>query len=325
MGARARTKDVRGELGSFRDLLLPDALVKSLELAGYTKPSPVQQQAIPLGRLGADLIVQAKSGTGKTVVFSTVCLDRLDVSASMPQALIIAPTRELALQSCDVLTKLAGGLPEPHASVAAFVGGLPMINDEKRLRRTCHVVVGTPGRIAALAQNGTLKLEAIKMFVLDEADQLLAEAFYPDVTWIYDQLPKRKQARPSAGRPGSLHGPTRPRLPLHETPPSPQAAPARQTPRHAAPPAPAAGDRLLGHVHARHAGRLGGVDEAPAAGDDVRGDGVAARRAPVLQVGVGSPASPWLRVRALLGECRLGPWAAGLLGCWAAGLRGRRR
>jgi ATP-dependent RNA helicase DDX20 len=213
MSARARTEDVRGELGSFRDLLLPEPLVKSLEAAGYTKPSPVQQQAIPLGRLGADLIVQAKSGTGKTVVFSTVCLDRLDAAASLPQALIVAPTRELALQSCDVLGRLAAALPEPHASVAAFVGGLPIINDEKRLRRTCHVVVGTPGRLVALAQNGSLQLGSIKLFVLDEADQLLAEAFYPDVTWLYDQLPKRKQVRGGAppGQAPGAPGPGRPR------------------------------------------------------------------------------------------------------------------
>lgn len=195
MATRTRTEDVRGELGSFRDLLLPDELVKSLELSGYAKPSPVQQQAIPLGRLGSDLIVQAKSGTGKTVVFSVLCLDRLDATASLPQALILAPTRELAIQSCDVLSKLASNLPQPALSAAVFVGGLPIIQDEKRLRRTVHVAVGTPGRIVALVQNGSLKLDAIKMFVLDEADQLLSEAFYPDVTWLYDQLPKRKQVR----------------------------------------------------------------------------------------------------------------------------------
>jgi hypothetical protein len=178
---RYRTEDVVSDAGSFSDLLLPAPTVAALAAAGFERPSPVQQASIPLGRVGSDLIVQAKSGTGKTVVFSIICLERVkaEVAAtqvwcgvggptgwphgprswracaplptvhppprppsapSLPpapfvQALIIAPARELALQSADVIQRIAQHLPQPAPTCAAFVGGLPQAADEKRLRR----------------------------------------------------------------------------------------------------------------------------------------------------------------------------------------------
>eukprot|EP00877_Chromochloris_zofingiensis_P005179 jgi/Chrzof1/14662/Cz09g11070.t1 len=192
---RYRTADVEGDAGSFDDLLLPATLVHALSEAGFKRPSPVQQAAIPVGRVGSDLIVQAKSGTGKTAVFAIICLECLALDVGSPQALVLAPTRELALQSCEVINRIAVGLPEPRTACAAFVGGLPTVNDEKRLRRTCHIAVGTPGRICALLSSGALPASRITSLVLDEADSLLGDSFYADVAWIHGLLPKRKQVR----------------------------------------------------------------------------------------------------------------------------------
>ncbi len=100
--ARARTADVLSDAGSFHDLLLPQHTVDALASAGFLRPSPVQQAAIPLGRVGSDLLVQAKSGTGKTVVFAVICLERVKLEVGSPQALILAPIREVALQSAEV-------------------------------------------------------------------------------------------------------------------------------------------------------------------------------------------------------------------------------
>ncbi|KAF5829366.1 hypothetical protein DUNSADRAFT_16187 [Dunaliella salina] len=178
---------------SFQDLALSPAMTAALAACGFERPSPVQEAAIPLGRVGSDLIIQAKSGTGKTAVFAIICLERLKPEATTLQALIVSPTREIAIQSEQVISRLAAGLPEPRASSAVFIGGLPTIDDEKRLRRVCHIAVGTPGRLCQLIQAGSLRTENITMFVLDEADALLGESLYADVTWIYDLLPRRKQ------------------------------------------------------------------------------------------------------------------------------------
>ncbi|WIA31432.1 hypothetical protein OEZ86_002330 [Tetradesmus obliquus] len=189
---RYRTTDVQSDAGSFNDLLLPQPLVSALASAGFQRPSPVQKAAIPIGRVGSDVIVQAKSGTGKTAVFATILLERVALDTSTPQALVLAPTRELAIQSYQVIQRIAAGLPDPQPSAAVFVGGLPTAEDEKRLRRTCHIVVGTPGRLCALVGSGALLLGKLAAAVLDEADQLLSENFYGDVAWLLQQLPSRK-------------------------------------------------------------------------------------------------------------------------------------
>lgn len=117
-----------------------------------------------------------------------------------PQALVIAPTRELAIQSADVIANLAANLPDREdpadiPSCAVFVGGLPQANDEKRLRRTCHIAVGTPGRLAALIRSGALHTRTVRMLVLDEADSLFSDSFRKEVLWIIGQLPQQKQVR----------------------------------------------------------------------------------------------------------------------------------
>ncbi|KAK9790952.1 hypothetical protein WJX73_010259 [Symbiochloris irregularis] len=191
---RERTLDVSASSAqSFSDLMLPDELVSALGKAGFLRPSPVQEAALPTARLGADLIVQAKSGTGKTVVFATVCIERVRRDLTVPQALIIAPTREIALQSTDVIDKIKEHLPGPPLEVGCFIGGLDVEDDKKLLRRTLHIAVGTPGRLCTLLENGSLPHKTFKTLVLDEADRLMGESFAEDLWWINDVLPKDKQ------------------------------------------------------------------------------------------------------------------------------------
>lgn len=186
-----RSGDVRStEDVTFANLLLSGATLSGLRKAGFEKPSPVQLQAIPLGLCGFDLIVQAKSGTGKTCVFSVVSLERVALDTGRLQVLILAPTREIAVQSCDVLNCI--GCDYKGLACYAFIGGIARKEDEKKLAR-CHIGVGTPGRIKQLIELGAMNMSSVRLFVLDEADKLLHESFEETVSWIYASLPESKQ------------------------------------------------------------------------------------------------------------------------------------
>jgi ATP-dependent RNA helicase DDX20 len=167
--------------------------VRGLANAGFRIPSPVQRAAIPLGRLGADLVVQAKSGTGKTVTFGAILLDRVDRTLPHPQALVISPTREVALQSHAVIQTLAASLIDPPLRLHACLGGLPVAADRAALARGCHAVVGTPGRVRQLLEEGALRPDGIRAFVIDEADALMGGSFEADVLFAHSMLPERKQ------------------------------------------------------------------------------------------------------------------------------------
>ena len=187
----SRTKDVIGDASSFHDLLLPPKILHALSNAGYTRPSPVQQAAIPLARLHLDLIIQAKAGTGKTLVFAVAIVERIDTTNPFPQALVLAPTREVALQAAAVVADVAA--TTPFLKIATLIGGLPTAEDERVLRRRCHVVIGTPGRVLALIQKGTLQTSSITLLALDEADKLTAPDFWGPVSTVIDALPPKKQ------------------------------------------------------------------------------------------------------------------------------------
>ena len=167
--------------------------MRGLSLSGFHVPSPVQRAAIPLGRHGADLIVQAKSGTGKTATFGTVVCDRVDREVRRPQAVIIAPTREVATQSHAVIRALASTLPDPPLVARVCVGGLPVAADRTALGQGVHVVVGTPGRVRQLLEEGSLRPDGVRIFVIDEADALMGGTFEADVLFIHSMLPDRKQ------------------------------------------------------------------------------------------------------------------------------------
>uniref|UniRef100_A0AAQ4RZJ0 RNA helicase n=1 Tax=Gasterosteus aculeatus aculeatus TaxID=481459 RepID=A0AAQ4RZJ0_GASAC len=171
--ARKRTDDVLLPEGlDFGSLLLSPAVLDGLSSAGFRKPSPIQLKAIPLGRCGLDLIVQAKSGTGKTCVFCTVALDSLVLENPSTQVLVLAPTREIAVQIHGVVM-----------AIGCTMEGLE-----------CHVAVGSPGRIKQLVELGLLSTSSIRLFVLDEADKLLEEgSFQEQINWIFSSLPLNKQ------------------------------------------------------------------------------------------------------------------------------------
>ncbi|XP_069489418.1 probable ATP-dependent RNA helicase DDX20 isoform X2 [Ambystoma mexicanum] len=144
LGARQRTGDVlvSGEKIDFSSLLLSQTVLQGLTAAGFERPSPIQLKAIPLGRCGLDLIVQAKSGTGKTCVFSTIALDSLILENAETQILVLAPTREIAVQIHSVITAI--GMKMEGLDCHVFIGGTPLQLDKARLKK-CHVAVGSPG------------------------------------------------------------------------------------------------------------------------------------------------------------------------------------
>ncbi|NXB06238.1 DDX20 helicase, partial [Cnemophilus loriae] len=190
---RFRTRDVLvpGGPSDFGSLLLSPPVLAGLEAAGFHRPSPVQLKAIPLGRCGLDLIVQAKSGTGKTCVFATIALDAVLLESPATQILILAPTREIAVQIHAVITTI--GIQMEGLECHVFIGGTPLSQDRSRLKK-CHIAVGSPGRIKQLIELDYLSTASVRLFVLDEADKLLEEgSFQEQINWIYSSLPANKQ------------------------------------------------------------------------------------------------------------------------------------
>jgi ATP-dependent RNA helicase DDX20 len=172
----------------FDSLLQNKQLLQGLKQSGYQQPSPVQLKAIPLGRLGMDLVAQAKSGTGKTVVFSVIALESLQVHIKLPQVIMVAPTREIAVQIRDVVRGLAECMPTVQCH--SFIGGLPT---PPETLSHCQVVVGTPGRLMALLESKKLATQHVKLVVLDEADKLMSDTFRPQIQYIFSKLKHQHQ------------------------------------------------------------------------------------------------------------------------------------
>ncbi|RUP52033.1 P-loop containing nucleoside triphosphate hydrolase protein [Jimgerdemannia flammicorona] len=162
----------------FASLTSNTSILHGLQCSGYERPSPIQLKAIPLGRLGLNIIAQAKSGTGKTVVFSVIALENINVADSAAQALILAPTREIAVQIKEVMCQIGQNISS--FSCHAFIGGMPTFEDEENLRN-CQIAVGTPGRVKGLIDSGKFSLKSIRLVVLDEADKLMEGIFRPQI------------------------------------------------------------------------------------------------------------------------------------------------
>ena len=175
----------------FGGLGLSESTLQAIEKAGYTIPSPIQEQGIPEILKGNDVIGQAQTGTGKTAAFGLPALERIDIDDRSTQALILCPTRELALQVCNELKKLSYG--KRGLSIAAVYGGESIMNQIKDLKRGVHIVVGTPGRVIDHLERKTLQLDGIKMFILDEADEMLNMGFRDDIEKVLTQAPKNRQ------------------------------------------------------------------------------------------------------------------------------------
>ncbi len=176
---------------TFRDLALSEPLMKALEEVGYESPSPIQAQTIPFLMDGLDVLGHAPTGTGKTAAFALPLISRLDLKQRQVQIMVLAPTRELAIQVSEAFQKYASHIPGFH--VLPIYGGQEYSQQIKALRRGVHVVVGTPGRVMDHMRKGTLKLSGLQALVLDEADEMLRMGFIDDVEWILEQLPAERQ------------------------------------------------------------------------------------------------------------------------------------
>ncbi|WP_404788756.1 DEAD/DEAH box helicase [Altericista sp. CCNU0014] len=175
----------------FSQLAIAPPLLQAIEEIGYESPSPIQVESIPPLLEGRDLLGQAQTGTGKTAAFALPVLSRLNLDLNMPQVLVLAPTRELALQVAEAMQTYARHLKGFH--IVPLYGGQSMDTQLRQLRRGVHVVVGTPGRILDHLRRKTLKLSALSTVVLDEADEMLRMGFIDDVDEILQHTPTEKQ------------------------------------------------------------------------------------------------------------------------------------
>ncbi len=174
-------------LPTFRDLALIEPLLKALDDVGYETPSPIQAQVIPHMLQGKDVLGQAQTGTGKTAAFALPILSRIDLRQKDPQVLVLAPTRELAIQVAEAFQRYAAHLKGFH--VLPIYGGQDYSTQLRQLKRGAHVVVGTPGRVMDHMRKDTLNLDTLKVLVLDEADEMLRMGFIDDVEWVLEKTP----------------------------------------------------------------------------------------------------------------------------------------
>ncbi len=175
----------------FTDLNLSEPLIRVLKEVGYESPSPIQAATIPILLSNRDVLGQAQTGTGKTAAFALPILSRIDLKQTTPQALVLAPTRELAIQVAEAFQRYATHIPGFH--VLPIYGGQSYGPQLSALRRGVHVVVGTPGRVIDHLDKGSLDLSKLKTLVLDEADEMLRMGFIDDVERILKETPATRQ------------------------------------------------------------------------------------------------------------------------------------
>lgn len=176
---------------SFGDLGLSTPILNALADVGYETPSPIQARSIPPLLEGRDLLGMAQTGTGKTAAFALPLLQRIDATATHPQVLILAPTRELALQVATTCEKYARHLP--GVRTLSIYGGQGYDAQIRGLRRGAQIIIGTPGRVMDHIRRGTLQLDKLQALVLDEADEMLRMGFIDDVEWVLQHTPAQRQ------------------------------------------------------------------------------------------------------------------------------------
>lgn len=188
---RIKTEDVKSKKGlEFVDMHLKRDLLKGIFEMGYEQPSPIQEEAIPIALTGKHILARAKNGTGKTASFMIPVLEKTDTQAKSIQALVLVPTRELALQTSSIAKKLGKHL---GIECAVVTGGTNLVEDIMRLMQTVHVLVATPGRALDLAHQKVAKLNKCQIVVMDEADKLLSPDFVPLVEALLEYTPKSRQ------------------------------------------------------------------------------------------------------------------------------------
>ena len=179
------------EILSFSDLAISAPVMKAIVDVGYEQPTPIQAAAIPHLLNGEDLLGVAQTGTGKTAAFALPLLSKININLKTPQILVLAPTRELAIQVAEAFQSYACNIKGFH--VLPIYGGQDMSTQLRQLRRGAHVVVGTPGRVMDHLRRSSLDLSGITTIVLDEADEMLRMGFIDDVEWILEHAPKERQ------------------------------------------------------------------------------------------------------------------------------------
>ena len=175
----------------FRQLDLADTLLSALDSMGFVSPTPIQAASIPLLLTGTDALGKAQTGTGKTAAFSLPVLNKINLSQHKPQAIVMAPTRELAIQVAAEIKVLGQNIK--GLKVLEIYGGASIVDQMRALKNGAHIVVGTPGRVKDLITRKQLHLDEVSTFVLDEADEMLKMGFVDDVTWIMEQAPETAQ------------------------------------------------------------------------------------------------------------------------------------
>src|SRR5436305_11998902 len=188
--ARSMTESAPMSDLTFAQLGLSDSIVAVLTALGYEAPTPIQSRTIPPLLAGKDIVGQAQTGTGKTAAFALPMIQQLDPKSKSTQALVLTPTRELAMQVAEAIHTYARGL---DVHVLPVYGGAPIVLQMKHLQRGVHVVVGTPGRLIDHLDRRTLDLSNVKMVVLDEADEMLKMGFIEEVERILSAIPKPRQ------------------------------------------------------------------------------------------------------------------------------------
>ena len=181
--------DIR-EVLNFDDYELKDNLLRGIYSYGFESPSPIQRKAIEPMIQGKDLIAQSQSGTGKTGAFTISTLQIVNEDIAKCQALIIAPTRELALQIHSVITSLSLHIPKLH--IALCIGGMNMSESNSKIKRT-QIIIGTPGRVIKMIELGIISTSLMKVIVLDEADELLSHSFVPQIKKLIEAVPSTCQ------------------------------------------------------------------------------------------------------------------------------------
>ncbi|RID70925.1 hypothetical protein BRARA_C02900 [Brassica rapa] len=188
---RYRTEDVTATKGNeFEDYFLKRELLMGIYEKGFERPSPIQEESIPIALTGRDILARAKNGTGKTAAFCIPVLEKIDQDNNVIQAVIIVPTRELALQTSQVCKELGKHL---KIQVMVTTGGTSLKDDIMRLYQPVHLLVGTPGRILDLTKKGVCVLKDCSVLAMDEADKLLSQEFQPSVEHLISFLPQNRQ------------------------------------------------------------------------------------------------------------------------------------
>eukprot|EP01134_Creolimax_fragrantissima_P000123 CFRG0123T1 len=188
---RTKTEDVTDTKGNmFEDYYLKRELLMGLFEKGYEQPSPIQEESIPIALAGRDILARAKNGTGKTAAYLIPVIEKTEVAKNVIQALVLVPTRELALQTAQLCKELGKHL---NIQVMVTTGGTNLKDDIMRLSKTVHIVVATPGRLLDLTQKGLTKLDQCMSVVMDEADKLLSPEFQPVLEQLFSYLPNGRQ------------------------------------------------------------------------------------------------------------------------------------